>query len=103
MIEEMDEELKYIEPEIPPAFKMHRAIEGKSDDLVETYEAWRVLRVEADTGEVISICKSNGNEDYKTKRNAQKQAAIYNKYWARNDPNVVYVARKCKITIEPVD
>lgn len=93
---------EYVEPEIPAEYKLKRAIAGLSEDLVETYEAWRVLCVDGSTGKVSSVCKTNGNEDYKTERNAKKQAAIYNKYWARGNPLLVYVVRKCKITVEPI-
>ena len=92
----------YVEPEIPSEFKMRRAIAGKSEDLVESYEAWRVLRVDGSTGEVISMCKSNGDEDYLTERNAKLQAAKYNTVYCKIKPNVVFLARKCKITVEPV-
>ena len=92
----------YVEPEIPSEFKMRRAIAGKSEDLVESYEAWRVLRVDGSTGEVVSMCKSNGNEDYSTERNAKRQAAKYNVCWRKGEPSTVYLAWKCKITVEPV-
>ena len=92
----------YVEPEIPSEFKMRRAIAGKSEGLVESYEAWRVLRVDGSTGDVVSMCKSNGNEDYLTERNAKCQAAKYNNLWRKIEPSVVYLARKCKITVEPV-
>lgn len=92
----------YVEPEIPSEFKMRRAIAGKSEDLVESYEAWRVLRVDGSTGEVVSMCKSNGNDDYSTERNAKRQAAKYNELWRKGEPSTVYLARKCKITVEPV-
>ena len=92
----------YVEPEIPSEFKMRRAIAGKSEDLVESYEAWRVLQVDGSTGDVISMCKSNGNEDYLTEWNAKRQAAKYNDLWHKIEPSTVYLARKCKITVEPV-
>lgn len=92
----------YIEPEIPSEFKMRRAIAGKSEDLVWSYEAWRVLRIDASTGEVVSMCKCNGNEDYLTERNAKCQAAKYNNLWRKVEPSIVYLARKCKITVEAV-
>ena len=92
----------YVEPEIPSEFKMRRALAGKSEGLVESYEAWRVLRVDGSTGDVVSMCKSNGNEDYLTERNAKRQAAKYNDLWHKIEPSTVYLARKCKITVEPV-
>ena len=92
----------YVEPEIPSEFKMRRAIAGKSESLVESYEAWRVLRVDGSTGDVVSMCKSNGSEDDWTERNAKCQAAKYNDLWHKIEPSVVYLARKCRITVEPV-
>lgn len=95
------DDIPYVELEIPARYKMKRALKGEDDSLKYSYEAWRVLCVDPDTGEVVTMSNSSC-DDYKTERNAKKQSAFYNKWWTRGN-NYVYVARKCRITIEPIE
>ena len=95
------DDVPYVELEIPARYKMKRALKGEDDSLKYSYEAWRVLRVDPDASEVTTISNS-ASDDYKTERNAKKQAASCNRWWTRGN-NCVYVARKCRITVEPIE
>lgn len=80
----------YVELEIPARYKIKRALKGEDDSLKYSYEAWKVLCVDPDTGEVTAISNS-ASDDYKTERNAKKQATSCN-MWRTRDNNCVYVA-----------
>ena len=72
------DDVLYVDLEIPARYKIKRALKGEDDSLKYSYEAWRVLCVGPDTGEVTTISNS-ASDDYKTERNAKKQAASYNR------------------------
>ena len=61
------DDVPYIELEIPARYKMKRALKGEDDSLKYSYEAWRVLCVDPDIGEVTTISNS-ASDDYKTER-----------------------------------
>ena len=82
--------------EPPPNIKLVMAVHPVST----SKETWRVVVYKRDG----SFCfrRNNSGLDWKTKRNAQKEADMYNKWWGNKDRSGFAVVKRVRVTVEEI-
>ena len=107
--------IEYVEPEIPSEFKLKYMMANGDNVLRDSYETWRIFALNVKTGKITFIGNNTSN-DWKSERNAKERAAWFakdraawfakdraarfNQYNTRVFPDMIFVVRKCRVTIE---
>ena len=99
--------IEYVEPEIPSEFKLKYMMANGDNVLRDSYETWRIFALNVKTGKITFIGNNTSN-DWKSERNAKERAAWFakdraarlNRYNTRVFPDMIFVVRKCRVTIE---
>ena len=82
--------------EPPPDIKLAMAVRPVST----SEETWRVVVYER--GGSFCFRGSRTSLDWKTRRNAQKEADIYNRCWRGKDGDSFAVVKRVRVTVEEV-
>ena len=99
--------IEYVEPEIPSEFKLKYMMANGDNVLRDSYETWRIFALNVKTGKITFIGNNTSN-DWKSERNAKERAAWFakdraaqfNRYNTRVFPDMIFIVRKCRVTIE---